>query len=116
MEIYNIGKCPSVIIPNKFFKPKSSNIKSLCGIRNSSLYYAEDCDFNNEDKKCLNEIYMNKGPYSFDDKEKVNFLIKRFNKKFSKFFGKKIDENYFEKKELLQKKVYTLLEEHNKYL
>ena len=116
MEIYNIGKCPSVIIPNEFFKPKSSDIKSLCGIRNSSLYYAEDCDFNNEDKKCLNEIYMNKGPYSFDDKEKVNFLIKRFNKKFSKFFGKKIDENYFEKKELLQKKVYTLLEEHNKYL
>ena len=114
MEIYNIGKCPSVIIPNKFFKPKSSNIKSLCGIRNSSLYYAEDCDFNNEDKKCLNEIYMNKGPYSFDDKEKVNFLIKRFNKKYSKFFGKKIDENYFEKKESLQKKVHTLLEEHNK--
>ena len=114
MEIYNIGKCPSVIIPNEFFKPKSSDIKSLCGIRNSSFYYAEDCDFSNEDKKCLNEIYMNKGPYPFDDKEKVNFLIKRFNKKFSKFFGKKIDENYFEKKESLQKKVHTLLEEHNK--
>ena len=115
MEIYNIGKCPSIIIPNEYFKPKVSDIKSFCGIRNSSLYYAEECDLNNEDKKCLNEIYINKGPYPYEEKEKVNFLINRFNNKYSKFFNnKKINESYFDKKELLQKKIKKLLEEHNK--
>ena len=70
---------------------------------------------NNEDKKCLNEIYINKGPYPYEEKEKVNFLINRFNNKYSKFFNnKKINESYFDKKELLQKKIKKLLEEHNK--
>ena len=111
-EMYNVAECPTLMLKDKNFNPKIENIESYCGIKNSSLYYSqEECT----NEKCIDSIYLEDGPYPFDDKEKNKVLIDRFNEKFSsEFSGKKIDNSYFETKESFKKKIKTLIEFHKK--
>ena len=111
-EMFNVAECPTLILKDKDFNPQIENIESYCGIKNNSLYYSqEEC----KDEKCIDNIYLENGPYPFEDKEKNKVFIDRFNEKYSdEFDGKKIDNSYFESKESFKKKIKTLIEHHKK--
>ena len=113
-EMFLPSQCPMVLKKSQLFNPKlttSDSIEKLCGIKNSSLYYVSgDCDNDN----CVDNIYIKDFSYPFKNKEKTQFFIDRFNKDYSKEFGKKIDNNYFEKIESFQNKYKKLIETHKK--
>ena len=83
----------------------------MCGKTNSSLYYvSDDCNKDN----CVDNIYTKDFSYPYENKEKTKFFIDRFNKEFSNEFGKKIDFDYFEKKEKFKLNYKKLIETHKK--
>ena len=55
------------------------------------------------------EVYSN-GNYAFDDKEKFNYIINRFNKKYASEFNQTIDASFFETKEVSRRKTESLVE------
>ena len=112
-EIYNVGECPTVLTKSSSTNPYEKNIESYCGKKKSEFYFQGECNTNN--KNCLDDIYYKKGPYVYDDKEAVNYLINRYNKDFAKKIdGKMIDERYFETKEQIQAGNKKSIEYHNK--
>lgn len=114
-EMFLPSQCPMVLKKSSIFNPKlttSESVEKLCGIKNASLYYvSDDCENDN----CVDKIYLNEFTYPFTNKEKTQFFIDRFNKEFSKEFGKKIDMSYFEKKDSFQNKYKELIENHKRY-
>ena len=110
-ELYNLAKCPAILLKTDDFKPNISNINEYCGIYNDSLYYDVECSNNTN---CLDKIYYTKGPYAFDEKKKVQYLINRYNKHFKKEFDNKdIDENFFENKKIYREKTKKQIEYYN---
>ncbi len=57
--------------------------------------------------------YSDKCPYVYGNKDAVDFLVKRFNNKFSKEYGR-INNNYFDTHETLRKGVKSLIEHQEK--
>ena len=109
-EMFNIGECPTVLLKDENWDPNLDNINQLCGIKNNSLYYSqEECT----KEKCVDNIYLEDGPYAFGDKEKIQFFIDRFNKNYKDEFGE-IDYSYFESEESFKEKTKTLIEHHKK--
>ena len=112
-EMFN-PECPMVLMKDNNFKPKipdSNYMDQICGIKNNSLYYVQsEC----KKEKCVDDIYINEFIYPFENKEKTQFFIDRFNKEYSNEFGKKISMDYFEKKSSFTLKYKKLIEEHTK--
>ena len=110
-EIYNLGKCPALLLTTDYFKPKLSDINNYCGVYNDSTYYDIEC---NNDINCVDKIYYTKGPYAFDEKKKVKYLINRYNRLYKKQFDNKdIDENFFENKKVYREKTKKQIEYYN---
>ena len=106
--IYNVGECPSII--TKSINPNISEIESdiYCKNYGNEFYYQGEC--NDKNVNCLDKVYYSENtPYVYNNKEAVNFLIDRFNDKFSKEYGK-IDENYFDSHESIKKGLQNSIE------
>ena len=110
-EMFLPSECPMILLKDKNWNPNLDSLKEICGLKNNSIYYVQD-ECNNE--QCVDNIYLQDFPYPFEDKEKTKFFIDRFNKEFSKEFGKKIDFDYFEKREKFKLNYKKLIETHKK--
>ena len=111
-NIYNVGECPSIV--TKSVNPNLFNIENdaYCKLYGPTYFYQGEC--NNKNNNCLDKIYYSeKSPYVFNNKDAVKFLIDRFNKGYSKEYGK-IDENYFESHEKIRKGVQNSIEYQKK--
>ena len=111
-EMFLPSECPMILLKDKNWNPNLTLINEICGIKNNSIYYVQD-ECNNE--QCVDNIYLQDFPYPFENKEKTKFFIDRFNKEFSnEFKGKKIDFDYFEKREKFKLNYKKLIETHKK--
>ncbi len=110
-EMFLPSECPMILLKDKNWNPNLDSLKEICGLKNNSIYYVQD-ECNNE--QCVDNIYLQDFPYPFEDKEKTKFFIDRFNKEFSNEFGKKIDFDYFEKREKFKLNYKKLIETHKK--
>ena len=102
------GTCPTILLKTKDFNPTAETFEKMCGVYNASTLYNAKCD----DPKipCIDkEVYSN-GNYAFDDKEKFNYIINRFNKKYASEFNQTIDASFFETKEVSRRKTESLVE------
>lgn len=102
--------CPTLLIKSKDFNPTAEDIPNLCGVYNSSILYNAKCSDPN--KTCLDNVYSN-GAYPFEKNKKLDFLIDRYNTKFSASIGKKIDMSFFETKEESKAKTEAVINYHN---
>ena len=93
-DMYNVGDCPTLV--TKSVNPTQSGLDkdAYCGKTGANYYYQGDCS---SGRNCLDNMYSatNKCPYVFKNTEAVNYLINRFNDKFSSKFGR-IDSSYFD--------------------
>ena len=99
-NIYNVGDCPTII--TKSVKPNLNNFKKnyYCNKNGKQYFYQGECS--DTERNCLDEIYYSdKCPNVYSNTKAVKFLIDRFNKKFSKKYGK-IDETYFDDYETIK--------------
>ena len=107
-NIYNVGDCPTII--TKSNNPTKSNFEKglYCNLFGKEYFYQGECD--NKERNCLDEMYYsNKCPNVYSDKNAVDFMINRFNKDFSKKYGK-IDEKYFDDYETIKNGVKNSIE------
>lgn len=105
-DIFNVVDCPSIVKVNETssnlnLKSTIYNIEDYCD-KNKQMeeerYFPEKCSENNN-YKCLDELYP-QVPCVFETKkEELKYFINRFNNLYSKEFGKTIDEKYFENSE-----------------
>jgi len=77
-EMYNVGDCP-IIIENKMNATQKIynfyNIDNLCGKSYDNLYFSKECK-NDDNKKCLDELFYTKSPYPFrENSEKAKYFI-----------------------------------------
>ena len=92
--------------------PYGDNVERYCGQKGPQFYYQGECNLNNEN--CLDNIYSQKGPYVYDNKEALNYLINRYNQQYAPY----IDNLYFgyesfETKEQLNNARKISIEYHN---
>ena len=112
-ELYNVGECPTVLTKSTSSNPYEFKSEKICGQKKSEYYFQGDCDINN--KNCLDNIYSKKGPYVFDDKEALDYIILRYNKNFAKKFdGRTIDKRYFDTVDQIRAGSKILIDYHNK--
>ena len=110
-EMFLPSECPMILLKDKNWNPNINSLKEICGLKNNSIYYVqEECT----KEQCIDNIYLQDFPYPYENKEKTQFFIDRFNKEYSKEFGKKIDNNYFEKREKFKLNYKKLIETHKK--
>jgi len=115
-NIYNVGQCPTVLTKSTLSakdNPYGDNVERYCGQKGPQFYYQGECNLNNEN--CLDNIYSQKGPYVYDNKEALNYLINRYNQQYAPY----IDNLYFgyesfETKEQLNNARKISIEYHNK--
>lgn len=105
-EMHNQMLCPLMYMVNQ--TTSSKILEELCGMRNSSLLYNEDCKLN--PIACLDSIYKY-SPYPYEN-PKFDELAAIFNKKYSKKFNVTIDRSFFEDKETFQKKMLRIVDHH----
>ena len=112
-QIYNVGECPTILTkPSLTFNPYGDNVEDYCGKKGSKYYYQGECDSNNEN--CLDNVYLTKGPYAYDNSEAVNFLLNRYNKKYAKTIdGVKLTSNFFETRQEIEEGIKKGIEYHN---
>ena len=111
-SIYNVGDCPSMI--TKSVDPNEDNFENdfYCNKFGKTYFYQGECD--DEKRNCLDKMfYSNKCPNVYNDKEAVNFLINRFNDKFSKIYGN-ISQSYFDSYENIKNGVEKSIEHQKK--
>ena len=106
-NLYNIIECPMLLNKTDDFNP--TEIEKYCGQKSSNIFYNEICS---SDTNCLDQIYLKEVPYPFDDQEKTQFLIDRFNKKFKKYY-QPIDKNYFEPVDSIKKRIEIIMNKYN---
>lgn len=112
-ELYNVGECPTVLTKYSNNNPYNSDIEQYCGQTKPQFYYQGECDGNNSN--CLDRIYSEKGPYVFNNKEAVNYLVNRYNKDFAKKIdNNKLSERYFDSFEEIKDGSKQSIEYHNK--
>ena len=115
-NIYNVGQCPTVLTKSTLSakdNPYGDNVERYCGQKGPQFYYQGECNSNNPN--CLDNIYSQKGPYVYDNKEALNYLINRYNQQYAPY----IDNLYFgyesfETKEQLNNARKISIEYHNK--
>ena len=95
-NIYNVGECPTVLTkssPNATNNPYGDNIEQYCNEKGPNFYYQGECDSDNE--YCLDRIYLEKGPYAYEDIDAMSYLLYRYNQ----FFAPYIDDEYITMKD-----------------
>ena len=109
--IYNVGDCPSIIMKSE--DPNIDDFKKdlYCNKKGKQYYYQGECD--DKERNCLDGMYYSdKCPNPFSNTEAVNYILNRFNKKYSKIYGT-IDESYFESYEDIREGLKKSIEYHN---
>ena len=93
-NLYNVGQCPMVITKSENPTQSGLDDNAYCGKTGANYYYLGECT---NGLNCLDDIYSaeNKCPYVFNNHEAVDYLLNRFNKKFSSQYGT-LDKNYFD--------------------
>ena len=111
-NIYNVGNCPTII--KKSVEPNEKDFEKdlYCNKFDEKYIYQGEC--NNNKRNCLDEVYYsNQCPNVYKDALAVDFIIDRFNRKFSHIYGK-IDENYFDNYETIKLGVKNSIEYQKK--
>jgi hypothetical protein len=83
-NIYNVGECPTIVTKSSPYasdNPYGDHIENYCGKKGFNFYYQGECDSNN--KNCLDRIYLEKGPYVYENTKEMDYLINRYNIKFA---------------------------------
>jgi hypothetical protein len=83
-NIYNVGECPTVLTKSSPYasdNPYGEYIEDYCGKKGLNFYYQGECDSNNEN--CLDRIYLEKGPYVYENRNAMDYLINRYNQRFA---------------------------------
>ena len=114
-NIYNVGQCPTVLTKSTLSardNPYGDNVEQYCGQKGRQFYYQGECNSNNPN--CLDNIYSQKGPYVYDNKEALKYIINRYNQQYAPY----IDNQYFgyesfETKEQLNNARKISIEYHN---
>ena len=122
VDIFNIVDCPSIVKVNEAssnfgLKSTTFNIEDFCD-KNKQMeeerYFPEKCIKNNNNYKCLDELYP-QIPNVFETKtDELDYFIKRFNDLYSKEFNKTIDEKYFENSEEIKLMIEKMIVQQNK--
>ena len=106
-NLFNIIECPKLLNKTEDFNP--TEIEKYCGQKSKNIFYDEICS---SETNCLDQIYLKEVPYAFEDQEKTQYLIDRFNNKFKKLY-KPIDKNYFESIDSIKKRIEVILNKYN---
>ena len=100
-NIYNVGECPTVLTKSTFSaqsNPYGDNVEKYCGQKGPQFYYQGECNSNNPN--CLDNIYSEKGPYVYGNKEAMDYLINRYNQESARYIdGQYLGYNSFQSKE-----------------
>ena len=110
-NIYNIGECPTILTKSTSENPYGDDVEIYCGQKRPEFYYQGECNSGN--KNCLDELYSEKCPYVYDNKEAVDFLLERYNSDFAEEFGE-IDRSYFETFDHIKKGKKESISYHDK--
>ena len=110
--IYNVGDCPSIITTSVNPSEEKFEKDLYCNKTEKAYFYQGECKDNKIN--CLDEIYYSeKCPNVYNNRNAVQFLIRRFNDDFSKEYGN-INESYFDSHEKIRTGVKNSLEYQKK--
>ena len=110
-NIYNIAECPTLVTKSANPTQQDLDDDAYCGKIGKNYYYQGDC---NSGRNCLDQMYYanNKCPNVLKNIEAVNYLLKRFNDKFSSKFGE-IDSSFFDSYSQIKSGVKALMKRQN---
>jgi hypothetical protein len=106
-QLFDIIECPMILNKTKDFNP--IDIESYCNQKSPNIFYDNVCS---SDSNCLDNIYSKEVPYPFDDKEKTQFLIDRFNEDYEDEYDS-IDKSFFEPLDSIKKRIETIINKYN---
>ena len=117
-NIFDVENCPIVIEAKKSEESiypdfgRLENLDNYCNKINENYYYQKECE-QNEDQRCVDEIYYKKGSYPFDEKEKIQYFIDEWNKEYAEKFKEKRDKDYYITKEKFLDQTKKQIKYHN---
>ena len=108
--IYNVGECPTIILNNSLTEIDEDklDLESNCYKYESNYYYQGDCNNNNKNKQCLDNLYSEKIPDVFGFQDAMDYIISRFNSENEEDF-QQITLEDFEPYESIQEGVKKLI-------
>ena len=114
-NIYNVGECPTVLTKSTlsaYSNPYGDNVEKYCGQKGPQFYYQGECNSNNPN--CLDNIYSEKGPYVYGNKDALDYLIRRYNQESARYIdGQYLGYLHFQSKEEINEGNKILIEYQN---